>query len=139
MAASHSEVCAVNAKTARAVMLAKTAIRRAQIVELHGRGVKTARIAKEMGVDVRTVQRGLIVAGARQPSRRPTEDDKLRAKEMLVDGASYEEVSRTIGFGARYIQTWHPGYKWTMTQVIEARSLARQMEKVERRTRNGLL
>lgn len=121
---------------ARGVMLANAERRRAQIATLHKQGMAPAAIAKEMSVDVRTVQRGLIMAGVRKPSRRPTEDDKLRAKKMLIDGASYEEVSRTIGFGARYIQKWHPGYKWTMAQTIEARSLARKMENIDRRTKN---
>ena len=61
-----------------------------------------------------------------------TEEEKLRAKQMLVDGCSYEEVARTLGRYGSTIAAWHPGYQFTPAQIGAASAMARKMNRVQK-------
>lgn len=63
------------------------------------------------------------VGGART---KLSDDEKLRAAELLDGGASYREVARTIGRSASVICRRFPGRGWTLEQVAERASLDRR-------------
>lgn len=129
-----------NLAKGRSVMIANGDDRRSRVVELSRQGMSAGAIADILGITPRSVCRARARAGISKPrSRLGTEDDKLRAKEMLVDGASYEEVGRTLGFAAGTIQKWHRGFTYTPSQVAHAAVMSRKMRELDKRTKNGLV
>lgn len=98
-----------------------------EILALVLEGHSAAVISRRVGVSIRTVSRVRVEAGLGVPKRRATEEDKLRAKTLLHEGASYAEVSRTIGFDAQAIKRWFPGYDWTVRQRDEYAAMQRRM------------
>lgn len=94
--------------------------RRERVVQLTRSGYSAADIAFIVGISVRSVTRNRALAGltadyVRRPE--PTEDQLVAAKRLLVDGASYPEVARTLGFNATTWRKHHPGYEWTPSEV----------------------
>lgn len=58
-----------------------------------------------------------------------------RAKELLLDGASVKEASRTTGLDRSTIQKYFPGMGWTSKQAGDFRALTRYAgETTTRRT-----
>lgn len=121
-----------NIAPARHAMVGNAAARRAAILELDKNGVDIDEIAQRVGISRRTVQRIRSDAGLTRSARYATEDEKLRAKAMLSDGASYEEVARTLGRYGSTIASWFPGYAWSFDQRREAAMMAREMANLER-------
>lgn len=80
----------------------------------------------------RTVTR--LVREAKVPFRIQTEpmsaEDMVLAEKMLDDGASYHEVSRTIGCGVAVIRRRFPNRGWTMKQTWEFIHDVRRTKKV---------
>lgn len=110
------------------------------IIELLGKGMLYSEIARRVGCSERVVDR--IVAKHPELSRGPvnpplTDAELARAKEMLEDGASYTEVSRTLGRNGRNLQRRLPGYSWTPEQVLEHARLIRQMNSLFRDSTHG--
>lgn len=103
-----------------------------RILELDRQGMTADVIADRLKIQPRTVERARSKAGLTQPTRFGTEDEKLRAKQMLADGVSYEDVGMTLGRDAGTIARWHPGYAWTMQQRGERSGMARKMNRLER-------
>ena len=94
--------------------------RRERVAQLTRAGRSAVDIAWIVGISVRSVQRNRALAGltanyVRPPT--PTEDQLLAAKVLLVDGASYPEVTRTLGFSASTWRKHLPGYQWTKSQA----------------------
>lgn len=118
-------------------MASKAQIERAQerrdrIVELSRQGLAPATIADKLSVTVRTVERARSAAGIARPAPSyGTEDEKLQAKIMLADGASYEEVGRTLGRYGGTIAHWHPGYQFTKAQTGMAAAMSRKFRRLE--------
>lgn len=104
-----------------------------RIIYFAENGMHPSRIAEKLNVSIATVHRVRTAAGAPMVHhRRGTEDDKLKAKALLEDGASYQEVARTIGFSGSTISRWFPGYTWSDKQKGEASAMARKMNQIER-------
>jgi hypothetical protein len=73
----------------------------------------------------------------RKRAARPNEasdSERLRAKAFLEDGASYQEVGRTIGRYPSTVANWFPGYQFTPRQAGFAAKLASKARKLDRLT-----
>jgi DNA-binding NarL/FixJ family response regulator len=106
--------------------------RRERISELSAQGLTVSTIADKLGIHPRTVQKAREAAGLTTPVRHATEDERLEAKRLLVDGASYEEVARTLKRASSTIAAWHPGFQFTDAQKGLAGAMARRMSRLER-------
>jgi hypothetical protein len=107
--------------------------RRRQIVALTQAGLSARQIAEQLGVNVRTVGRHRVDVGIAQPPQRPlTAREILRAKELLDDGAPYDEAARTIGRSSAALRDHLPGYAWDKSKCAQAGVLARAMNRLER-------
>lgn len=113
-------------------MKANSAERHERILDLARQGLDNATIADKLKISSRTVARAKACAGIAKPPRRASEDDKLKAKILLHDGASYQEVSRTIGWDGETIANWHPGFTFTKRQTGQASALSRRMRELEK-------
>lgn len=99
-----------------------------KIVDLSRRGLTESEISAQLGVSRRMVQRARVWAGiAGAPPVPLTEEEKVAAKAMLEDGASYPEVARTLGRGRTTIADHFPGYAWTNAQSIEHMNVCRHL------------
>lgn len=89
-------------------------------------GHSAAGIAKRLHFSVRTIQRYQSDRGC-LPKRatKITEEEKLIAKKMLEDGASYKEVGRTLGRSDSAFSRYFPGYAWTPQQTGKHAALMR--------------
>lgn len=103
---------------------------RERIVELSRQGLTVATIADKLSINRRTVQKARAATGVSKPTVHATEDEKLQAKMLLVDGCSYEEVARTLKRASSTIATWHPGYQFTGAQKGEASAMARKLNRM---------
>lgn len=103
--------------------------RNERIMFLARGGVHPAVIAEKVGVAQSTVCRVRQASG--DPTvmrfRRGTEADKLKAKQLLEDGASYWEVGRTIGFSGASVSRWFPGYTWSAQERSQASAMSRKL------------
>jgi hypothetical protein len=90
------------------------------VVQLTRLGHSTVDIAHIVGISARSVTRNRRLAGLTANyvrPRVPSEDELLCAKRMLVDGCSYPEVSRSLGFSPTTWMKHHPGYSWTSSEA----------------------
>lgn len=92
-----------------------------KVLELTRCGRSTTDIAAILSISPRSVTRNRRAAGLtidyRRP-RQPSEDEILAAKRMLVGGASYNEVARSIG--CFHASTWRkhwPGFGWSHSEA----------------------
>ena len=91
-----------------------------QIAELTRRGSTAADIAKQLGLNPRTITRARRRMGVAQPAvPRFSQDEVRRAEAMLDDGCSFREVARTLGRAHDTIMLKFPGRGWTSRQVAE--------------------
>lgn len=91
-----------------------------QFLQLHAAGWPAWKIATEVGVATRTVQRWRGRAGvAKAAGTRFTADEIEVARLLLEDGASYNEAARSIGRDATCLKRKLPGYGWSQEQSIE--------------------
>jgi transposase-like protein len=107
-----------------------------RILRLAREGIHPNVIAEAVGVAKATVFRVRRDAGdtALMQYRRGTEAEKLQAKQLLEDGASYWEVGRTIGFSGSSVSRWFPGYSWSAQQRSESSAMSRKLNQLERLT-----
>lgn len=63
------------------------------------------------GIDLRKIVR--MVHGIPDRVRATYETTYLRSRELLDDGASFGEISRTLGVGRDTLRRWFPGRGWT--------------------------
>ena len=88
-----------------------TAQRRAAVRDLLAQGFDEARIAEQLHVSTRTVQRDRHALGLSHHQRWVWTADQLwLARNLLEDGATYAEVARTIGCTWRVVRGKLPGY-----------------------------
>lgn len=97
-----------------------------RVAQLVRQGRTTPEIADILKCCERTVDRARKRAGLSKP-RVPylTSEELARAELMLADGASAEEVGRTLGRSGRTIRDRFPDMRWTRQQVGEYAALAR--------------
>lgn len=112
----------------------RAAWRRQQVIDLSAQKMTVEDIAIRMGVTTRTVNRHRQDAGiSTGPKTRVTEREKLKAKALLDDGASYCEVGRTLRRNQQTIEKHLPGYrKRTSIESAEAAALGRELARLER-------
>lgn len=104
--------------------------RHARIVELSKQGLTVQTIADKLRLTSGTVQKVRSAHGLSRPAFKATEEEKLRAKTMLHDGASYHEVARTLGRASSTIAYWHPGFQFTGAQTGQASAMARKLNRL---------
>ncbi|QDH92495.1 helix-turn-helix DNA binding domain protein [Gordonia phage Dmitri] len=96
---------------------ATIADRRALVTDLTRAGLSAPQIAERLGITTRTVQRHRVAAGiAQPPARHLTPEQIEKARQLLVDGASYKEAARTIGCDKATVAKRFPGYAWTLSE-----------------------
>ncbi|QGH77876.1 helix-turn-helix DNA-binding domain protein [Mycobacterium phage Kenuha5] len=98
-------------------------------------GFSARHIAEVVGCSPRTVTRVRAAADARvmNPDRfTPLTADQLEFAEYLVeDGASYQEVARTLGVSRTTIERHFPGRAWTKRQAAEFTALLKKFRRLE--------
>lgn len=81
---------------------------------LHNEGLSAAQIALRLDINPRTVSRWRVAMGiAKPPVVLLSAEEKKRALDLLTDGASYNEVARTLGRSTQCISHALPGYGWS--------------------------
>ena len=81
------------------------------------------------GVKERTVHRILEKAGLGRNLSLLTLEELEKAWLLLEDGASYNEVARTIGRPYSAVRKALPGYTWTKEQMVARAALARKFNR----------
>jgi DNA-binding CsgD family transcriptional regulator len=106
----------------------ETNARRDRVTQLTRQGHTAKHIANLLGVTPRTVTRDRAARGITQPQpTRVTETEFARAKAMLEDGASYEEVARTLHRSHTAFRHRFPGYTLSTAEASQRAVLGRQM------------
>jgi len=106
------------------------------VARLHADGLSAAQIAEQAGCTTRTVQRWRTAQGVAQPlppTRNPDEfPTRLeQARQLLEDGASYNEVIRTLHMHKRTLQRHFPGMGWSS---VEGSRLGAFITRMQRET-----
>ncbi|AEK07820.1 DNA binding protein [Mycobacterium phage Yoshi] len=90
-------------------------------------GWTAAQIADKLGCTTRTVSRARAKSGVAKPKPPALSAEVLaEAARMLADGASQNEVARTLGVGQSTISAHFRGQGWTREQSIEWVSFLRR-------------
>ena len=106
----------------------ETNARRDRVTQLTRQGHTAKHIANLLGVTPRTVTRDRAARGITQPTpSRVTEDEFARAYTMLEDGASYEEVARTLRRSHTAFRHRFPGYALSPAEAAHRAVLGRRM------------
>jgi hypothetical protein len=92
-----------------------------QVERLTRAGHSARDIAAIMSISLRSVTRNRARAGLTAGyvrAREPSEDELLAAKRMLVGGASYNEVAKSVGgFNASTWRKHWPGFGWSHAEA----------------------
>jgi hypothetical protein len=92
--------------------------------------ITTSELAKRFGVSKRVIQRDRKAVGvSAEPTPSWGEEKTEQVLAMLDDGASYVEISRTLGVGEDYVREKYPGRGWTKEQMWEYNSLLKRYGK----------
>ena len=114
----------------------ETNARRDRVTQLTRQGHTAKHIANLLGVTPRSVTRDRAARGITQPKAPPvTETEFARAHAMLEDGASYEEVARTLRRSHTAFRHRFPGYALTPAEAAQRARLGRQMARLMRDTK----
>lgn len=107
--------------------------RLALIVAWTKEGRTAPSIAAALGVTPRTVARARARAGVAQPGPRRIPAATLeRAHQLLQDGASRAEVSRTLGISHKSVSRHFPGTGWTAQEASALAAAIRAARFVDR-------
>lgn len=110
--------------------------RRARVADLTAMGWTAKQIGDHLGISLRRVKYDRMVSGsAQRQAARLTEAEKRRVKRLLVGGASYYAVARTLGRSDTGLSRLFPGYGRDINADREAARERR--EDVARMTRQG--
>ena len=114
----------------------ETNARRDRVTQLTRQGHTAKQIGELLGVTKRTVARDRTATGCAQP-KAPllTQDELERAHAMLEDGASYEEVARTLHRSHTAFRHRFPGYQLTPAEASQRAALGRQMARLMKDTK----
>ncbi|ACI12370.1 DNA binding protein [Mycobacterium phage Fruitloop] len=98
-------------------------------------GFSAKHIGEVVGCSPRTVTRVRAAADARVMNHdrfTPLTADQLEfAEYLLEDGASYQEVARTLGVSRTTIEKHFPGRAWTKRQAAEFTALLKKFRRLE--------
>lgn len=98
-----------------------------RVLELTQIGLTARVIGDVLGCSKRGVERSRKRLGITTPAApRMTEAELTRAEELLAEGASLSEVSRTIGRSTSGVQKRFAGRGWTREQIGEHVAMLRQ-------------
>ncbi len=101
------------------------------LVRVHTEGgLNCKQIAERLGCSEGTVSRIRTELGINVVSQ--------PALEMLEGGASYQDVSTTLGVDYEAVRRWHPGMGWQREQVYEYRTMKQVLERLDGRPKTGL-
>lgn len=104
-----------------------------QIARMTKAGRSAADISAALRITERQVVRIRKQLGIAKPVvPRITEQEWQLAHQMLLEGCSYGEVSRTLGRDHGAIQRRFPGFGWHTSRGAEQRELYRQLEGIGR-------
>ena len=112
-------------------------IDRELVQQLSEEKVPVKRIAEVVGAGPRQVERIRTELGIAEPSTPYPPEVRLRAFEMLEDGASYRQVAETLKIGnsvrngGARVAVWFPGMGWSQEQTSEYRNMLRQLEQID--------
>lgn len=105
-------------RTTLAEIHAGIAARREQVVKLTREGMTAPEIGERLNIAERTVNRDRVKMGVGQPMIRSwTDEEQARAETLLADGASLNEVARTLGRHRDTIGDRFRGRGWTAEQT----------------------
>lgn len=99
-------------------------------------GATTKEICRELALTPSKVEhskRYLRDTGQLPPTNRGRPMDEERAKrvaEMVEEGASYNDICRTVGVSVHYVRNHHPGRGWTPQQTAEYRHMKEKLDKL---------
>lgn len=104
-----------------------------RIAELTRQGLSARQIAEKLGTTRRTVERGRKATntsvGPAPQEFWLTPGQITRAEQLIADGASLEEVARTIGCHPTSVYKRWGEHAWSRRQVAEHASLVRDMRR----------
>lgn len=103
-----------------------------RIARLTRMNYSLAQIAVIEGITSRSVQRARQRVGVGRKTSGPPMSDGERAliERLLVDGASYYEVARTVNRSVSTLYKHWPGYQYTVEQAAEVRSFYQQLARI---------
>lgn len=101
--------------------------RREAVAALTREGLLTYEIAARLNINRRTVARDRVALGIGLPGATPyTDEEHLRALEMLRDGCSLIEVARTLGRNECTIRQRYRGMGWSPREIGQYNHLRAQ-------------
>lgn len=102
-----------------------------RVVDLSLQGLSVAEVARLTGFHRRTIERARARAGIAGPTPQSMDGQQIaRAVQMLADGASYNEVARTLNVSVDQVRRRFPGRGWTKQQLGEYVAARRQFRQV---------
>ncbi|WP_039994527.1 HTH domain-containing protein [Gordonia otitidis] len=106
----------------------RVARRRERVAAMRRGGMTVNTMASALHVTDRTIWRDLHALGMVKRVRRLTDADKQFAVRLLAEGASIQDVARTIGCSWDDIRRHFPDARiWTPAETAQYRSLCRQI------------
>lgn len=101
------------------------------IVDMHEQNRPLRWIARATGVATRDIKTVLQVAGF---TSRDVRDLNMydRAEWLIQDGASFNEVTRTLHCDAAFLRKWFPGQSWQAGGWGEQGGLIRELMRKQR-------
>lgn len=108
-------------------MTAETLSRRGRAVQLHLAGWTVPKIADELGVTQRSVQRYLEQAGMRRGAPRLSEEEVAKAAALLEEGMSAAQAATVLGRSPKTLRRRFPDRKWTLSQAGRFGQMVRRL------------
>lgn len=97
---------------------------RAEFAELAARGWTNKQLQEHFNVNAVTIWRIRKATGT-TTAIRVTPERKARLRQMIEDGWSFAEITRTEGADRETLQRHFPGKQWTVEQSVEYRTALR--------------
>jgi transposase-like protein len=101
-----------------------------RFIELDDIGWSASRIAEEIGVSYRTVQRWRSASGRLKatPAPRHPMSDRERALAMIRDGAPFREAGKAVGVTEQTLHRWFPEERaWSKSQAGQYGQMSRRL------------
>lgn len=101
-----------------------------QVRILTGERKSLSEISAILGISARQVSRYRTRLYGPRPVEPYPAEMRQKVKNLLEDGASYNEVARTFHLADDTVRRWFPGYGWTQEQAAEFRAMIRLSQAV---------
>lgn len=111
-----------------------------KIVQLTREGWTAPKIAKELGISQRTVQRwrragGVAVVDDPRTRWRATPEWKEAAAKLIDEGYPMQDVAALTGVSTKTVKRHFPHSPWTQQQALDHGRLMRQLGRIKTRPR----